>query len=115
MHLRNRRHNLSRVALAAMSLCAAAAAPGQFSDPMTARRRRRFGYGPATAPRIRLLPAAGIFDDVPASGFAADWIEDLRRRAITGGCSATPLLYCPGVPVTRGQIAAFLVRTFGFD
>jgi hypothetical protein len=57
-------------------------------------------------------PAAGIFQDVPASAFAADWIEDLYARAITGGCAAVPLSYCPSTPVTRGQMAAFLANTF---
>jgi hypothetical protein len=57
--------------------------------------------------------ATGIFGDVPIGSFAADWIEDLYQRGITGGCSASPLLYCPNNPSTRGQMAVFLVRTFG--
>ena len=57
-------------------------------------------------------PAVGIFGDVPPGSFAADWIEDLYNRGIAGGCSASPLLYCPGNPVNRGQMAAFLVHTF---
>jgi serine protease AprX len=56
--------------------------------------------------------ATGIFGDVPVGSFAADWIEDLYHRNVTGGCSATPLLYCPGNPNTRGQMAAFLTKTF---
>jgi hypothetical protein len=63
------------------------------------------GYTPPTA--------VGIFGDVPVGSFAADWIEDLYGRGITGGCSASPLLYCPNNPNTRGQMAVFLVRTFG--
>jgi hypothetical protein len=58
--------------------------------------------------------ATGIFGDVPAGSFAADFIEDLYGRGITGGCSASPLLYCPGSSVLRQQMATFLVRTFGF-
>jgi uncharacterized repeat protein (TIGR01451 family) len=59
-------------------------------------------------------PAASgtVFADVPAEAFAAAWIEDLYNRGITGGCQASPLLYCPSTPVTRGQMAVFLVRTF---
>ena len=57
--------------------------------------------------------AAGIFGDVPPGAFAADWIEDLYGRQITGGCSASPLLYCPGSSNTRGQMAVFLTKTFG--
>ena len=37
-----------------------------------------------------------------------DWIEQLYADGITGGCSTTPLLYCPGTPNTRGQMAMFL-------
>ena len=58
---------------------------------------------------------AGIFDDVPCTpgtGFS-DWIEELYNRTITGGCSVTPPLYCPTNPNNRGQMAVFLVKTFG--
>jgi FG-GAP-like repeat/S-layer homology domain len=58
-------------------------------------------------------PATGIFGDVPVGSFAADFIEDLFNRGITGGCSASPLLYCPTASVLRQQMATFLVRTFG--
>jgi len=58
---------------------------------------------------------AGIFSDVactPGTGFS-DWIEELYNRSITGGCSVTPLSYCPTNPNNRGQMAVFLVKTFG--
>jgi hypothetical protein len=57
---------------------------------------------------------ADVFDDVPCTpgaGFS-DWIEELYNRQITGGCQASPLLYCPGNPNNRGQMAVFLVKTF---
>jgi len=57
-------------------------------------------------------PALGIFGDVPVGAFAADFIEALYNAAITGGCQASPLLYCPGNAVVRQQMATFLVRTF---
>jgi uncharacterized repeat protein (TIGR01451 family) len=60
-------------------------------------------------------PAIGIFGDVPPGAFAADWIEDLYGRSITGGCQASPLLYCPASPNTRGQMAVFLTKTFGLQ
>jgi len=56
-----------------------------------------------------------IFDDVPCTpgtGFS-DWIEELFNRGITGGCSVAPSLYCPTNPNNRGQMAVFLVKTFG--
>src|SRR6185312_14216693 len=55
------------------------------------------GYGPPTC--------TGVFDDVPCASQFAAWIEDLADRDITGGCSATPALYCPNNTVTRGQMA----------
>jgi hypothetical protein len=53
-----------------------------------------------------------VFGDVPIGSFAADWIEDLAARGITAGCSASPSLYCPTAPNTRGQMATFIVKTF---
>jgi len=58
-------------------------------------------------------PATGIFGDVPPSDTFAPWVEELYNRGITGGCQASPLLYCPENPNTRGQMAVFLVKTFG--
>ena len=58
-------------------------------------------------------PAAGIFGDVPQGDIFAPWIEELANRGITGGCQASPPLYCPASPNTRGQMAVFLVKTFG--
>ena len=55
--------------------------------------------------------AAGVFSDVPVSDPFSSWIEDLYARGVTEGCSASPLMYCPGNPNTRGQMAVFLVRT----
>ena len=54
---------------------------------------------------------APTFADVPcSSGFSA-WIYELLARGITAGC--TPQLYCPGSPITRAQMAVFLVKAFG--
>ncbi|HYX20639.1 MAG TPA: choice-of-anchor tandem repeat GloVer-containing protein [Thermoanaerobaculia bacterium] len=57
----------------------------------------------------------GVFADVecsPTPAFAVDWIEQLYHENITGGCSVSPLNYCPGNPVTRGQMAVFLAKVF---
>jgi CSLREA domain-containing protein len=56
--------------------------------------------------------ASGVFEDVPTDHWAAAWIERLAAEGITAGCSTSPLLYCPATPVTRDQMAVFLVRTF---
>ncbi len=54
-------------------------------------------------------PASGFFDDVPPGSFAADWIEQLHLEEITAGCD--PTRYCPDDPVTRAQMAVFLLKT----
>jgi spore germination protein len=61
------------------------------------------------------LPSApsGRFSDVPVTSSWASWVEELARRGITGGCSATQ--YCPTSPVTRGQMAVFLTTTFSLS
>ncbi|MGE5275512.1 MAG: PQQ-binding-like beta-propeller repeat protein [Acidobacteriota bacterium] len=57
-------------------------------------------------------PATGtVFGDVPPGTFLGDWIEELAALGITGGCGGGN--YCPSSAVTRGEMAVFLVRTFG--
>ena len=69
----------------------------------------RAKYGRSYSP-----PAAtGIFTDVSTGYWAADWVEQLYSENITTGCGDDPLRFCPDDSVTRDQMAAFLVRTFG--
>ena len=49
------------------------------------------------------------FTDIAGSAFV-DEITWLADQGITTGCSATR--FCPGDPVTRGQMASFLARAF---
>jgi hypothetical protein len=57
---------------------------------------------------------ASVFADVQCPGaFAVDWIEQLYAEGVTGGCLVNPLRYCPDNPNTRGEMAVFLVKTFG--
>jgi hypothetical protein len=67
----------------------------------------RAEHGSSYAP-----PAATgtMFSDVPASSFAAAWIEQLARESITNGCGGGK--FCPNGSVNREQMAAFLARTF---
>jgi hypothetical protein len=55
----------------------------------------------------------GVFGDVACPSQFADWIEQLAVEQITGGCGGGN--YCPGNPNTRGQMAVFLVKTFGLQ
>ncbi len=69
--------------------------------------RSKYGGTYAAPP----APAA-LFDDVPESNVFRRWIHQIARERITTGCSANPPLYCPEQPVTRGQMAVFLGRSF---
>ncbi len=66
------------------------------------RAKHGLGYAPPAA--------TGVFADVPITHWAAPWIEQLAAEGITGGCGGGN--YCPNAPVTRAQMAVFLVRTF---
>ena len=50
------------------------------------------------------------FGDVQPSYWAGAWIKQLVAEGITAGCGSGN--YCPEAPVTRAQMAVFLVRTF---
>jgi hypothetical protein len=54
--------------------------------------------------------ATGVFQDVPTDYWAARWIEQLAAEGITSGCGNGN--YCPTTPVTRDQMAVFLVKNF---
>jgi len=50
-----------------------------------------------------------VFSDVPVGSFAAAFIEALAASGVTAGCGGGK--YCPADPVTRAQMAVFLLRT----
>lgn len=54
--------------------------------------------------------SGALFGDIAGSPFAAE-ITWIAQQGITAGCKAAPgALFCPNDFVTRGQMAAFLVR-----
>ena len=55
--------------------------------------------------------SASSFSDIASSPFRAE-IEWLVGEGITGGCGGGR--FCPKRPVTRGEMASFLVRMFGY-
>jgi hypothetical protein len=57
--------------------------------------------------------ATATFGDVPCDSPFAPWIYELVARNITGGCGGGN--YCPADPATRGQMAVFVVKTFGLQ
>ncbi|MEP6994027.1 MAG: hypothetical protein ABI968_05845, partial [Acidobacteriota bacterium] len=63
-------------------------------------------------------PCENIFGDVscpptPSDPYG-DWIELLYNDGITVGCSTSPLLFCPLQSIPNEQMAAFIVKAFGF-
>jgi hypothetical protein len=60
------------------------------------------GYQPAAC-------GTPVFGDVPAASPFCPWIEDLARRGVVSGCGSGN--YCPTQPVTREQMAVFVLRT----
>jgi hypothetical protein len=66
--------------------------------------RAREGEG-FTPPLCTTAP----FPDVPCSSPFAPWVQELVARGITAGCGGG--LYCPTDPVTREQMAVFLLKT----
>ena len=64
--------------------------------------------GPAAGAAITVPPGGSFFDD-DGSIFESD-IEALAATGVTKGCNAQQTSFCPKRSVTRGQMAAFLVR-----
>jgi hypothetical protein len=50
-----------------------------------------------------------LFNDVPETSPFCRYIEELSNRGVVGGCGGAN--YCPGSPVTREQMAIFVLRT----
>jgi hypothetical protein len=48
------------------------------------------------------------FADVPAGAFGFAYIQKLRDLNITNGCG--PTLFCPDSPITRAEMAVFIIR-----
>ena len=56
----------------------------------------------------------GRFGDVPSDVWWATHVERLAELGVTSGCGDGSR-FCPDDPVTRGQMATFLVRAFKLD
>jgi hypothetical protein len=64
--------------------------------------------GPAYVPTA-CVAGAEAFADVPASSPFCRWIEELADRNVVAGCGGGN--YCPSNPVSREQMAVFVLRT----
>ncbi|MBI5839038.1 MAG: carboxypeptidase regulatory-like domain-containing protein [Chloroflexi bacterium] len=68
-------------------------------------------YGDMIIPvDLTLMAAPVTFVDVPNTYWAWTWIEHLYAAGVTSGCTTSPLAYCPDSPVTRAQMAVFLLK-----
>jgi hypothetical protein len=56
-------------------------------------------------------PATGIFADVGDDPFRP-WIDEIGRRGYSTGCGGSN--FCPNQPLTRAEMAVWLVRAFNF-
>jgi hypothetical protein len=92
-----------------------AASPGARARPRGPRRSRRLAIAVVALATLLLVPvgvfAGHQFTDVPNSQTFHTSISKARGAGFTAGCTATT--FCPDAPVTRGQMAAFLVRAAG--
>jgi hypothetical protein len=61
-------------------------------------------HGPSYVPSVS---TGSIFTDVPVDHWAGDFIEELAAEGITAGCGGGK--YCPDNPITRAEIAVFLL------
>ncbi len=70
------------------------------------------GYGRVNANSAVIAAAATVstFADVPTTYWAWSFIDRLYNAGITGGCGTSPLIYCPESPVSRAQMAIFILR-----
>jgi subtilisin family serine protease len=89
-----------------------ASSPRRFCPDSTVTREQmavfllRAKEGPAyTPPACTTAP----FTDVPAASATCPWIRELANRGVTSGCGGGK--FCPQSPVTREQMALFLLKT----
>ncbi len=80
------------------------------NDPVTRAQMAVFLERAVRGAGYQPPPAVGSFADVAPGDFAAGFIEQLAADGISGGCGNGN--YCPRDPVTRAQMAVFMVRAF---
>ena len=63
--------------------------------------------------QVSPAPAVATFTDVPVGDPILRFVEALVASGVTGGCGGGN--YCPGQPVTRGQMAVFIAVSLGLS
>jgi hypothetical protein len=61
------------------------------------------------------LPPVPSFGDVDVNDWSYPFIESLVAAGVTDGCSAVDALFCPDDPLTRAELAAFMVKALGWN
>jgi hypothetical protein len=59
-------------------------------------------------------PPAGLFEDVPADAWYAEWAEAAYGAGLIEPCGTNPLTYCPNDPLTRAVAAHMMARAMGW-
>ena len=91
-------------------------APGQFcpKDPI-----QRWVMAVWLVRAVDGAPPAAVvssrFVDVETGEWWLPYVERLADLRITRGCAVEPARFCPGDPVTRQEMASFLVRAFQLE
>lgn len=81
-----------------------------YADGACLNNNESFENNNAYGPILFFVGDGYTFEDVPRNAFGWSHIESIAAAGITGGCSVTPLNYCPNNQVTRAQMAVFLLR-----
>src|SRR5262249_16814082 len=96
---------------AAMNSLTSGCGNGNFC-PAVANTRAQvsvFLLRPKNGPAFPAPAATGqVFGDVPASSFAAAWIEELASEGITAGCGGGN--YCPSAELSRAEMSVMVLK-----
>jgi len=68
------------------------------------------GDGDFTSGETYTISKTSTFSDVPSSHPYSSFIEILYANGYTGGCSTSPLLFCPDTIMNRAEGAVFMMR-----
>lgn len=83
-----------------------------YTTPLNTQRARLgsvFAGGEKAKIMLNGDPSVVFFNDVQPALSEFDYISLLNSLNITAGCSVNPALFCPASPVTRAQMAVFMV------
>ena len=85
--------------------------PGLLGEATAVKRKWAVTWIVRALAKDELTVTTARFTDVPLGYYLIGWIERAVALGVTVGTSAT--LFSPDDTMTRGQMAAFLVRAFG--